>query len=116
MARDTASSPCRRAGLPAEHCILQMQLVIERILSMIDSQHTFVEHNAMALVLHMTACTFDFMYTYRYLKAMLTTYVAPQCMNHSYLVNNVVPTLQHPTDKMREDSGETCMMSERMHK
>ncbi len=69
MARDTASSPCRRAGLPAEHCILQMQPVMERILSMIDSQHTFIEHNAMPLVLHMTACTSKFMHTYKYLES-----------------------------------------------
>ncbi len=53
MARDTASSPCRRAGLPAEHCMLQMQHVMDSTLSMIDSQHTPVEHKAVIGVLHM---------------------------------------------------------------
>ncbi len=69
MARDTASSPCRRAGLPAEHCVLQMRPVMERELSMIDSQHTFIEHIAMPLVLRMTACTSKLMHTYRYLES-----------------------------------------------
>ncbi len=83
MARDTASSPCRRAGLPAEHCILHMQPFMERILSMIGSQHTFIEHIAMPLVLRITACISESRTVTGTLKAMLTTYVAPQCMNHS---------------------------------
>lgn len=52
MARDTASSPCRRAGLPAEHCTLQMQPGMDNTLSMIDSQHTHVEHKAMPGIIY----------------------------------------------------------------
>ena len=85
MARDTASSPCRRAGLPAEPCILQMQPDMELILLMIDSQHTFLEHNAMPLVLHTTACTSKFTHTYRYLESNAES-LCSTAMHESYLV------------------------------
>ena len=47
--------------------------MMERILLMIDSQHTFIEHNAMPLVLHMTACTSEVTHTYRYFESNAAT-------------------------------------------